>query len=124
MSIPGGTSPAPPAEPSGAPPPASSLRSPGGVAPARGTPCLRVFADTLFVDDGSRRGDEVRTAMLRLDFEYNGRRVRAGDPRPSATRDRDAEVQARRILESFGVLELTQLEDCAVAPGTGVDYIV
>ena len=39
-------------------------------APARGTPCLRVFADTLFVDDGSRRGDEVRTAMLRLDFDY------------------------------------------------------
>src|SRR5882757_8531786 len=93
-------------------------------APARCTPCLRVFADTLFVDDGSRRGDEVRTAMLRLDFEYNGRRVRAGDPRPSATRDTGAEVQARRVLESFGVLELTQLEDCAVTPGTGVDYII
>jgi superfamily II DNA or RNA helicase len=99
---------------------------PTAAAPARCTPCLRVFADTLFVDDGSRRGDEVRTAMLRLDFEYGGRRVRSGDPRPmtSGPRDRDAEAQACRVLESFGVLELTQLEDCAVSPGAGVDYIV
>ena len=124
MSIPRGRSPAPPAEPSGSPPPATPLRSSIAAAPARCTPCLRVFADTLFVDDGSRRGDEVRTAMLRLDFEYGGRRVRAGDPRPSSTRDRDAEAQACRVLESFGVLELTQLEDCAVTPGAGVDYIV
>src|SRR5512140_2112250 len=104
MSIPRGTSPAPPAPPSG---------SPAAALPARAIPCLRVFADTLFVDDGSRRGDEVRTAMLRLDFEYGGRRVRAGDPRPSALglgpRDRDAEAQACRVLESFGVLELTSL---------------
>jgi len=119
MSIPWGTSPAPPVQPSGAP---------AAAAPARATPCLRVFADTLFVDDGSRRGDEVRTAMLRLDFEYGGRRVRAADPRPSVLgqgpRDRDAEAQACRVLESFGVLELTSLEDCAVTPGAGVDYIV
>ena len=93
-------------------------------APARCTPCLRVFADTLFVDDGSRRGDEVRTAMLRLDFDYSGRRIRSIDPRPSAARDTGAEVQARRVLESFGVLELAQLEDCAVTPGAGVDYII
>jgi superfamily II DNA or RNA helicase len=93
-------------------------------APARGTPCLRVFADTLFVDDGSRRGDEVRTAMLRLDFDYGGRRVRAVDPRPSSLRDPAAEAQACRVLESFGVVELAQLDDCAVAPGAGVDYIV
>ena len=93
-------------------------------APARGTPCLRVFADTLFVDDGSRRGDEVRTAMLRLDFDYGGRRVRAVDSRPSSLRDHAAEAQACRVLESFGVVELAQLDDCAVAPGAGVDYIV
>jgi superfamily II DNA or RNA helicase len=93
-------------------------------APARCTPCLRLFADTLFVDDGSRRGDEVRTAMLRLDFEYSGRRIRSADPRPSASRDTGAETQARRVLESFGVLELAQLEDCAVTPGAGVDYII
>ena len=96
-------------------------------APARCTPCLRVFADTLFVDDGSRRGDEVRTAMLRLDFDYGGRRLRLGDPRPGSAagpRNHDAEAQACRVLESFGVLELSSLEDCAVSPGTGADYIV
>ncbi|HET9623809.1 MAG TPA: DEAD/DEAH box helicase [Kofleriaceae bacterium] len=93
-------------------------------APARCTPCLRVFADTLFVDDGSRRGDEVRTAMLRLDFDYGGRKVRSNDPRPSAARDHHAESQACRVLESFGALELTALDDCAVSPGVGVDYIV
>ena len=97
---------------------------PIAAARARGTPCLRVFADTLFVDDGSRRGDEVRTAMLRLDFDYGGRRVRAVDPRPSSLRDPAAEAQACRVLESFGVVELAQPEDCAVAPGAGVDYIV
>jgi superfamily II DNA or RNA helicase len=103
----------------------------GDAAPARGTPCLRVFADTLFVDDGSRRGDEVQTAMLRLDFDYGGRRFRACDPRrsialqgPHRLRDRDAEAQACRALESFGVVELAQLGDCAVAPGAAVDYIV
>src|ERR1044071_1561835 len=77
-------------------------------AAARGTPCLRVFADTLFVDDGSRRGDEVRTAMLRLDFDYGGRRVRAVDPRPSNLRDPAAEAQACRVLEGFGGGELAQ----------------
>src|SRR5688500_19791860 len=92
-------------------------------APARGRPCLRVFADTLFVDDG-RRGDEVQTAMLRLDFDYGGRRVRAGDLRPSSLRDREAEAQACRALESFGVVELAQLADCAVAPGAAVGYVV
>jgi hypothetical protein len=42
-----------------------------------------MFADTLFIDDDSRRGDEVQTAMLRLDFAYGGRKVRVGDPRSS-----------------------------------------
>ena len=97
---------------------------PIAAARACGTPCLRVFADTLFVDDGSRRGDEVRTAMLRLDFDYGGRRFRAVDARPSSLRDPAAEAQACRVLESFGAVELAQLADCAVTPGAGVDYIV
>ena len=64
----------------------------GVAAPARCVPCLRLFAETLYVDDGSRHGDEVQTAMLRLDFDYQGRRIRSGDPR-TAGRDRDAEMQ-------------------------------
>jgi superfamily II DNA or RNA helicase len=96
---------------------------PGAPALARCVPCLRVFADTLFVDDGSRNGDELRTAMLRLDFDYQGRRVRSGDPRWSG-RDRDAEAQACRVLEGLGAIELAHLDDCAVSPGAGVDYVV
>lgn len=92
-------------------------------APARCTPCLRVFADTLFVDDGSRHGAEVRTAMLRLDFDYQGRRVRASDPRGHG-RDREGEARACRVLEGLGAIELSHLEDCAVTPGLGIDYVV
>jgi hypothetical protein len=96
-------------------------------SPRRCVPCLRVFADTLFVEDGSRHGDEVTTAMLRLEFAYpdpvRERKVRATDPR-IAGRDRDAEAQACRALESFGAIELAHLEDCAVAPGTQADYVV
>jgi superfamily II DNA or RNA helicase len=87
-------------------------------APARTVPCLRVFAETLFVGDS-----EIQTAMLRLDFAYGARRVRASDPR-WAGRDRDAELAAARVLEGLGAIELGQLDDCAVAPGAIVDYIV
>lgn len=78
------------------------------------------------MDDGSRHGDEVRTAMLRLEFEYGGRRVRADAPRTAGApaRDRDAEAQACRVLEGFGAIELGHLDDCAVSPGTGADYVV
>ncbi|MBS1118513.1 MAG: Superfamily helicase, family [Deltaproteobacteria bacterium] len=94
---------------------------------ARCVPALRLFADTLFLDDGSRHGDEQRTAMLRLDFDYSvgaaRRRVRANDPR-WAGRDRELEANACRVLESLGAIELAHLDDCAVSPGAGVDYVV
>jgi len=93
-------------------------------APARCTPCIRLFADTLYVDDGSRHGDEVRTAVMRLDFEYGGRRVRSSDSRGAALRDQAAEQQAYRVLESLGAVEAAQLEDCAFTPGAGIDYVI
>ena len=97
---------------------------PAGVpAAVRCVPSLRLFAETLYVDDGSRHGDEVKTAVLRLDFMYGDRRVRHGDPRP-AGRDRDSELQACRVLEGLGAIELSHLDDCAVSPGAGVDYVV
>ncbi len=73
----------------------------------RATPCLRLFADTLYVGE-----DEVQTAMLRLDFEIGGRRTRRGP------------TEAGRVLESLGAVELDQLDDCAVSPGTIVDYVI
>src|SRR5688572_417099 len=87
-------------------------------APAKCTPCLRLFAETLFVGD-----DETRTAMLRLDFEYQQRRVRSSDPRFGG-RGREQELQACRVLEGLGAIELVHLDDCAVAPDAVVDYVV
>ena len=98
------------------------MQSPNA-APARCVPCLRLFADTLYVDDGSRHGEEVRTAMARLDFAYDGRKVRSRDTR-GAGRDRAAELQAARVLEGLGALELASLDDCAVTPGSGIDYVL
>ena len=77
----------------------------------RATPCLRLFADTLYVGE-----DEIKTAMLRLDFEVAGKRTRRG---PAGTSN-----DAARVLESLGAVELDQLEDCAVTPGTVVDYVI
>ncbi|MEO6775592.1 MAG: DEAD/DEAH box helicase [Kofleriaceae bacterium] len=82
-----------------------------------------MFAETLYVDDGSRHGEEVRTAMVRLDFAYAGRRVRSRDPR-GAGRDRAAELQAVRVIEGLGAIELASLDDCAVSPGSGIDYVL
>ncbi len=82
-------------------------------------PCLRVFAETLFTDDG----EEHQTAMLRLDFDYGGRRVRSRDAR-WAGRDRRAEAEACRVLEGLGAIEVGHLEDCAVAPTVAVDHVV
>jgi superfamily II DNA or RNA helicase len=96
---------------------------PGAVAPARCVPCLKLFAETLFVDDGSRHGDEIQTAMLRLEFDYGGRKIRPTAP-GMAGRDRDAEMQACRVLEGLGAIELAHLDDCAVSPGAGVDYVL
>ncbi|HEY1812877.1 MAG TPA: DEAD/DEAH box helicase [Kofleriaceae bacterium] len=94
------------------------MSSPFVAAPARCVPRLRLFADTLFAGD-----DEVATGMARLDFDYGGRIVRARDLR-YAGRDRDAELEAARVLEGLGALELAHLEDCAALPGNGADYVL
>ncbi|HEX4451471.1 MAG TPA: DEAD/DEAH box helicase [Kofleriaceae bacterium] len=86
---------------------------------ARCVPRIKLFAETLFVGDGT----EVTTGMIRLDFDYANRRVRSRDLR-FAGRDRAAEVEAARVLEGFGAVELAHLDDCAVAPGTGADYVL
>ena len=93
------------------------------VVAARCVPCLSLRAETLFVEDGSRRGDEVTTAVLRLDFAYGDRRVRSGGA-GRAGRDPAAEMAACRILESLGAIELSALEDVAATPGANVDYVV
>jgi len=103
--------------------------------PAVAVPCLRVTTETLFVEHGCKHADELRVAALRLDFAYGGSRVRASDPcrrifdparmaEGPIPRDPAAEGQARRVLESFGAIEIDSLEDAAVTPGAEVDYVV
>ena len=96
---------------------------------------LWLTTETLFVEHGFRHADEVRIAALRLDFAYGASRVRSSDPcrhvfNPARMdegpipRDAAAETQARRVLESFGAIELEPLDDAAVTPGADVDYVV
>ncbi|HTJ46522.1 MAG TPA: DEAD/DEAH box helicase [Kofleriaceae bacterium] len=78
---------------------------------AAAVPCLRLGTETIFV--GS---EEVRAAALRLDFEVAGLRLRATGAR--------WEAEARRVLEALGAIEIDALDDCAVAPGVAVDYVL
>src|SRR5688500_17613739 len=93
----------------------------GQVGPSsRAVPVVRLSTEMLVVG-----ADEVRAAVLRLDFDYDGVIVRAGARRDARVlRDRDGEAQARRLLESLGAIELDFLEDCAAPPGAAIDYVL
>jgi superfamily II DNA or RNA helicase len=122
---------------SGGAAPRSHFAEGSGSTPAAGrvVPCIRLTTETLFVEHGFRAADEVKVAAIRLDFAYGPSRVRSSDPcrhvfdpaRISAgpiPRDPAGESQARRVLESFGCLEIESLDDAAVSPGAEVDYVV
>jgi superfamily II DNA or RNA helicase len=91
----------------------ASPRSPGGadVAPI---PRLYIFTDecTVLAHDGLRTTYETRSLpLLRLTFDW-------GDAVPSER----VEAGYRRVLESFGALELDALDDAAPAPSVDADY--
>src|SRR3954464_3722199 len=71
-------------------------------------PRLQVRAETLFLSDG-----ELRVAALNLDFVYDG-----------MPRDHAAERRARQVIEGFGAVELSSLDDAEVMPGARVDYVL
>src|SRR4051794_33083233 len=99
-----------------------SMPGPAVAAPrARFVPNLRLGTETVFVDRG-RATEEVRAAAMRLDFAYEGVKVRAGDPCRNAyamggpgeaprviTRDTRGEAEARRVLEALGAIEIDAL---------------
>jgi len=107
-------------------------------------PVVRLSTETLTVAGNGRSGgpgcdDELRAAVIRLDFDYDGVLVRASDPLPVVyfegrdargpvyrriVRDQAAERQARRLLESLGAIELDCLDDCAAPPGAELDYAI
>ena len=114
----------PAARPSAAPAvpgPASRLAEGSGpartvAATALPTPVIRLAATTLWLD-----GEEVETATIVLAFDYGGTRVTART-RTALPRDRAAEAQARRVLESLGAVDLGCLDDVCSDPP--VDYAV
>jgi len=96
---------------------------------------LRLASEPLLVDHGSELGSnyrEVETAVLHLHFDYQGAQVSAADPgdrvdAPDGTRrarDLQGEARARRVLEGFGPVELTELETHAWFGADEPDYVV
>ena len=102
-------------------------------------PCLRVFTERVLVDRLGYGTDfeEVEAPLLQLSFEYPDlrARVRASDPRDrfyaagsggiqAFPRDRDAEANARRLLERFGAVDLECVDSVGVPPDAEADYMV
>ena len=110
------------------PPPALDVR--------RCTPCVRLFADQVLVtrtEGLSCDLDEALIPLLTLSFDYDGTRVGAADGRPrvfrsdtggleAIERDREAEREARHILERLGAVELACVEAIAPPQGCEADY--
>jgi superfamily II DNA or RNA helicase len=81
-------------------------------------PCLSLRRGTVLVDRGEGFASdfiEIETAVLQVSFAYRDLEC---DP------DIEAEARARRCLEAFGAVDIECLEDCVVAPGVEVDYIL
>lgn len=92
-------------------------------------PCLRLRSETLLIDQSEGFGDdfrEVESAVIDLRFNYSGLEIEAGSPLTleECFRDGRSESECRRVLESFGVVELAGLEDIALLPGATADYAV
>lgn len=101
------------------------------------TPCLRLASQAVLVDQSGGLGTdyrEVETAVIYLRFDYDGVSVAANDPRdliempggdqPARRRDLAAEARARRVLESLGPVELSELDTYATFDEHDPDYVV
>ena len=92
-------------------------------------PCLRLFADEITVlstDDFEETFESTVAPLAAISYEYDGIRVRgdAFGPGAKVQRDERAETAARRLLESFGAVDLDCLETHAVSPSVTADYII
>ena len=72
-------------------------------------PRLQLRRETLVVPDGPAFV-EVSTGVIDLSFD--------------GEHDADAEADVRRILEGFGPVDLSVVDDCAPPPGSTADYAV
>jgi superfamily II DNA or RNA helicase len=100
-------------------------------------PSLRVGIERLLgpSDDDPGELAELELPVLELGFLYDGVPVPAADPRErfflpdrrgvrEVQRDRTFEERARRLLESFGAVELRCLEDYEPSVDSRADYLV
>jgi len=101
-------------------------------------PCIRLFTERLLVNRGNAlrpNYDEVDAPVIELSFEYRGFTVSShatGERvftkqtlrRNAFARDLEAEIRARRVLESFGVIDLELLEDYGSAPDSRAHYLI
>ncbi len=104
----------------------------------RPRPCLRLYTDTVLVDVSeslARKYTSVEAAVISLSFDYAGTQVASGDASARVytdaasgyrviDRDREFEASASYLLESFGAVELSCLDDYATVPGSEADYLV
>lgn len=108
------------------------------VEPAFVTPCVRLYSETLSVDRSrglARKLEDIDAAVIGLEFDYSGTRVRCSEPSrrlfrsvnggmACVQRDTETEARARYVLESFGAVELACLDDWAGSPDSRADYLV
>ncbi|MGD0527220.1 MAG: DEAD/DEAH box helicase [Polyangiaceae bacterium] len=102
----------------------------------RPVPCVRLFADHVFVtrtDGLSCETDEALVPLVALAFDYGGTRVGASDERArvfrsdaggleAVERNRAAEHDARRVIERLGAVELACFDAIAAPEGCDADY--
>ncbi len=83
-------------------------------------PCLRLRLERMLVDRGEPPEHvlvEEDLPVVEVDFRYE-----AGSD--AYERDRTAEARTRRVLESFGCVEVSCLEGVEPEPGSKADYLV
>ena len=73
------------------------------------TPRLRLFTERVLVES-----QDIDTAVIALAFDYVS----------GARRDVGAEGHARYVLESFGAVELSCVDDLVTVPGSCAEYVV
>ncbi|HSY22490.1 MAG TPA: DEAD/DEAH box helicase [Polyangiaceae bacterium] len=101
-------------------------------------PHVRLFADRVVVtstDGLSEAHDEALAPLIELSFEYGGTKVRSSDERmrifradghglETLERNRAAEMEARRVLERLGGIDLACVDVVTPPEGCEADYVV
>lgn len=119
------------------------LRSvPGNQAPStqrdQPRPVLRLFTERVMVNRGTDYAPdyhEIEAPLLSLAFRYGADLIEANDPSTEifawqngaahiTRRQLNAEREARRVLESFGAVDLDCVDDIGLSPNQRADYMV